>query len=235
MANFNTHLFWAGSFSSLAAVATTKLIDLPANETLLLTALGTIGGILPDIDLRHSTPSQMLFTMFGAIASLCWLFANVLDYSALSLWGFSALVFLIIRYPVWWAFHQFTVHRGALHSLAAALMFALITAALTFHIFDRSSTVSWICSTFVFCGYVVHLVLDEIYSVDFMGIRIKRTFGSALKLIDMERWMASVTILVVCMATWFVTPDPIDAINTWKTADEEWRTLLLPEWLQEKF
>ena len=39
---------------------------------------------------------------------------------------------------------------------------------------------------FVSVGYVIHLVLDEIYSVDLTGARVKRSFGTALKADQLE-------------------------------------------------
>lgn len=234
MADFNTHIFWAGAAASLGAIASTKLLGLSANETLLLTLLGTVGGILPDIDLRHSTPSQMLFSFFGTLAALCWLFANVGNYSALSLWAISITVFFFVRYPIWMLFHQFTVHRGALHSLAAALMFMFCTAAAASKVFYLNAVTSWLCAVFVASGFVLHLILDEIYSVDFMGVRIKKSFGSALKVLDMQRLFATCFILLICFASWFFTPSLEDVWKNWQTMDVNWRTLMLPEWLLQR-
>ena len=50
-------------------------------------------------------------------------------------------------------------------------------------------------------GYLTHLTLDEIYSVDVMDTRIKASFGTALKLVDTKHWghtsaMAAATVLV---------------------------------------
>ncbi len=35
-------------------------------------------------------------------------------------------------------------------------------------------------------GYIVHLVLDEIYSVDLKNRKIKKSFGTALKLFKVD-------------------------------------------------
>ena len=44
---------------------------------------------------------------------------------------------------------------------------------------------------FVLIGFIIHLVLDEIYSVDVEGAVIKKSFGTALKLFDYHSWRAS--------------------------------------------
>ena len=39
----------------------------------------------------------------------------------------------------------------------------------------------------VFWGYLIHLILDEIYSVDITGRKIKKSFGSALKICSNDK------------------------------------------------
>ena len=59
---------------------------------------------------------------------------------------------------------------------------------------------AWLAAGFMFIGYMTHLALDEIYSVDVMDTRIKASFGTAIKLVDRKHWghtgaMAAATIL----------------------------------------
>jgi hypothetical protein len=55
-------------------------------------------------------------------------------------------------------------------------------------------------------GYIVHLVLDEIYSVDVYNERIKASFGTALKLYDGHAPAASVAMLVAAVGVFLLTP-----------------------------
>ena len=48
----------------------------------------------------------------------------------------------------------------------------------------RNAGVAWLAGGFMAIGYLTHLILDEIYSVDVMDTRLKASFGTALKLID---------------------------------------------------
>ncbi len=232
MADFNTHVLVAAGTTSFAATICTKLLALPISTALLLTVAGTLGGVLPDIDLKYSMPSKLLFSLLGAITSLTWLFANLDVYTVLELWLFAMMLFLIVRYPVWALFHQFTVHRGALHSLSAMIMFSFLAAVAAHHVLHLQAATSWLLALFVAAGVFIHLLLDEIYSVDFMGVRIKHSFGSALKPIDMDRLAASCAVLFVCLVSWFWTPPlsaVMDIINN--NASTNWRALLLPTWL----
>ncbi len=232
MADFNTHVFTAAAVASLGATVCTKLLDLPVTAALLLTAGGTVGGILPDIDLKYSVPSKIMFSVFGCIAAITWMFARLADFSVSELWVFAIVIFLLVRFPLWALFHQFTVHRGSLHSLAAALMFGLLSAVTGEHVLNVSSEISWLLAGFVVTGVIIHLLLDEIYSVDFVGARIKRSFGSALKLIDTERLVASCLILFVCLVAWFWTPPADGIVQIWKQSRISWQDLMLPDYVR---
>jgi len=232
MADFNTHVFTATVASSLGATVCAKLVSLPVSTALLLVVAGSIGGVLPDIDLKYSLPSKILFSVWGVIAALAWLFAHIGDYSAIELWLIALIIFLSVRFPVRALFHQFTVHRGALHSVAAAAMFSVLGAVVGHRVLNLSSTTSWLLAGFICVGVLIHLVLDEIYSVDFMGARIKRSFGSALKLLDTERLAASCMILFVTLVAWIFTPDTGELVQQWNQLSVGWKEMLLPEYLR---
>lgn len=233
MADFNTHVFVAAAVASLSATVCTKLLDLPVSTALLITVGGTIGGVLPDIDLKHSVPSKIMFSVFGAMAGITWMFARLTDFSVSELWVFAIGIYLLIRFPLWALFHQFTVHRGSLHSLIAALMFGLLSAVVGEHVLHVESTTSWILAGFVVTGVIIHLLLDEIYSVDFIGARIKRSFGSALKILDTERIVGSCLILFVCLVSWFWTPSTDALTLLWQESRISWVDLLLPDYLHQ--
>ena len=232
MADFSTHVFGAAAVCSFGATFCTKLLALPMAEGLMLAVAGTVGGILPDIDLKVSWPSRLLFTLLGGIAALVWLFANIERLTALELWFAAVGVFLVVRYPLQWLFHSLTVHRGALHSLAAALMAGLAMAAGGTHLLGADPAFSWLLAFFLAAGYVLHLVLDELYSVDFTGMTVKRSFGTALKPIDTERLPSSCVVLFVAIVAWTLSPDLGPFIDAWADIDERWRVALVPEWLE---
>jgi len=231
MADFNTHVFAAAAVASFGATVCTKLLNLPVSAALLLSVGGTIGGVLPDIDLKYSVPSKILFSVFGTIAAIAWMFARLGDFAVLELWVFAIAIFLLVRFPLWGLFHQFTVHRGSLHSIAAAMMFGILTAVVGEHILHLPPDTTWLLSGFVVVGVLIHLLLDEIYSVDFMGARIKRSFGSAFKLLDTQRITASCLILFVSLVAWFWTPPTDDLLQRWAQVETTWTDLLMPEYL----
>jgi len=214
MANFNTHLGVAAIGSGMLATLCLQVGFVDSKDAILLASMGVLGGILPDIDLHYSHPSRILFSVLGIVIAFLWIFSAENHFSILQLWGAGFGIYLFIRYPFWAFFQKITVHRGSIHSIAAALLCALITSCLAFHVFGKSAFVSWFNAAFVFLGFILHLLLDEIYSVDFMGHRLKRSFGTALKLIDSDEHISTIVILIGIFATWFISPDINQFLDT---------------------
>ncbi len=208
MANYQTHIA-VGTVVSGALATLTLAADVVGPESLVaVTLAGVIGSILPDIDLKDSRASRILFSGIGVFASFCVLFMCASDMSIAELWivWLGSLVF--VRYGLHAVFHYISVHRGVWHSLIAAIFCAAITAILFKYALGKHEGVAWLAGGFMFIGYVTHLVLDEIYSVDFLDRRIKASFGTALKIFDSRYpWssagMAATTIIVL-----LVTPSP---------------------------
>ncbi len=214
MANFNTHLAVAAVGSGMLATLCLQVGFVDAKDALLLASVGVIGGILPDIDLHYSHPSRILFSLLGIVVAFLWIFSAENHLSIIELWGAGLGIYLFVRFPIWALFQNFTVHRGSIHSIATALLFCFVTSAISFHFFNKSPFISWLLGLFIFLGFILHLVLDEIYSVDFMGHRLKRSFGTALKLFDFKERISSIVIVVLSMTVWFFTPDASQFIDT---------------------
>ncbi len=219
MANFNTHVCGATAGSCLLATLCQRADFIDTNGAFVLAFAGIIGGILPDIDLKYSHPSKIVFTTLGLLLAMLWVFATGTRLSIIELWVFGLLVFLFIRYPLWAVFHQFTVHRGSFHSVAAALMFGVLAVVLADHIFRVDSRLAWLTGVFVMFGYILHLSMDEIYSVDFLGRRLKRSFGSALKLVDFDRLIPSALIILIALTASLYTPSTGGLITQLLEAD----------------
>ncbi len=219
MANFNTHLGVAAVGSGMLATLCLQVGLVDAKDAILLASMGVVGGILPDIDLHYSHPSRILFSLLGIVLAFLWVFAAENDLPIVHLWGAGLGVYLLVRYPVWVLFQKVTVHRGAIHSIGVAIIFGLATAAISFHLFARPPFISWLLALFIFLGFILHLLLDEIYSVDFMGHRLKRSFGTALKLLNFKDKTSSAVIIASITVLWFITPDAGPFIDTLTSAE----------------
>lgn len=206
MANFNTHMTGAAIVSGTSATALMMIQAFPPQTLIVYFILGIVGGILPDIDSDSSIPIRWAFNVLGVAAGFFIILPMRTYYSLLELvflWGFS---FIVIRYGVFALFTKFTVHRGLIHSLPAGAFFALGTVVLTIRAFDVSSLHAWLCGIFVFVGFLTHLVLDELYSVDLRGVRLKRSFGSALSLGSLQAPLKTGALYLLTAALFYLAP-----------------------------
>jgi hypothetical protein len=206
MANFRTHMSVAATASCFLSIGLLKAGFASEKDVLLYFSLGSIGGILPDIDSDHSIPSRFLFGFFALVLAFLATFHKVSVYSILELSLLWAVVWLLVRFVVWQLFAKCTIHRGVFHSLLAATFFGCLTTGAAYHIFQLPAVMAWTTGSFVCIGYLIHLVLDELYSVDLVGAAIKKSFGTALKPFSLQYKKATLVLCLATAAAFYMTP-----------------------------
>ena len=182
--------------------------------------LTTVGGLLPDLDSDSGVPVRELFGLLAA-AAVAVLFHPLRERGlaleqALAL---MAIAYLLIRYAVADIFRRITVHRGMFHSLPAMLIAGLVV----YHIYPSTDTfLRLYLAGGVMIGFLSHLVLDELCSVDFMGLtlRLNKFAGSALKFFSPSYPATIATyaiLLVLGFFAWAGSPDWASHLPTaWK-------------------
>jgi membrane-bound metal-dependent hydrolase YbcI (DUF457 family) len=206
MANFPTHIVVgtvvAGSLATLTLAA-----DVIAPENLVaVTMAGSLGSVLPDIDLKDSRPSRALFAGLAVFFSFALLFHFAPQLSIAEMWILWLGTLLFVRYGLHTMFHRLTSHRGIWHSLIAALACAFATVIIFYYVFARPDGVAWLAGGFLLIGFLTHLILDEMYSVDVLGNHIKKSFGTAFKPIDMRNPAGSAAMAVAAVLLLLLTP-----------------------------
>ncbi len=231
MANFTTHIA-IGTLASGMLATLTMAADVIAPENIVgVTLAGVLGSVLPDIDLKVSRPSQAIFNGLAVFLSFAILFNFAYRYSIAEMWIVWLAVYLGVRYGAHFVFHRMSYHRGIYHSVLAGLFFACVTAIIYRYLLDRPDGVAWLAGGFMFVGYLIHLTLDEIYSVDIMDVRIKASFGTALKLWDHKHMGHSTAMAVATVIAFLMTP-PAGAFVDGITSRPLWaglRERLLPK------
>jgi hypothetical protein len=165
----------------------------------LAAGLTTLGGLMPDLDSDSGVPVRELFGVVAAITPfLLYDQVRALFVSPERTLVVLAALYLFIRYPLSAAFKRWTVHRGMFHSIPALLIAGLATYLLDPH---GNPRVRLFLAGGVMLGFLSHLVLDEIYSVDFTGarLRLNKYAGSALKLAS-HSWLATLTTYLLLAA-----------------------------------
>lgn len=207
MADFKTHLSVAGTLSGMLAIGCLHTGLGEPKDALLFFAMGTVGGILPDIDSDHSVPVNILFSCLATLAAFFSVFSNIGAHSLVESILLWIVVFVVVRYLVFELFKRFTVHRGVFHSLLAAVFFCFLSTTLLHDVFGLPSALAWLSGCFIVIGYLIHLLLDELYSVDMMGIRLKKSFGTALKPISFTYVKASIALIAATLVLYFLVPE----------------------------
>jgi hypothetical protein len=192
MASYKGHLSVSATLGTCYGAVGIWGWDLDWGPAFLGLGVTTLGGVLPDLDSDSGVPVRELFGLAAAAAPfLLWGPLRASGFTLEQTIVLLAGVYLLIRYGVSEVFKRATVHRGMFHSIPAMG----IAGLLVFLGFDTPSRgLRYYLAFGVMLGFLSHLVLDELYSVDFMGFRLKisKSAGSALKLYS-PSWSATVS------------------------------------------
>jgi len=191
VANFSTHV----NVASLSGAVLSSLLAINThldNKTIFFCFIGTIiGGILPDIDHNRSTPLKIMHFIFANLISFLVIYKYFNKLKILEMVFIWIAINLIVGI-IFFIFKKFTKHRGMIHSIPMAFLVWFLSSFILYNLnFDVFR--SYLIGMFVFIGFIIHLLLDEIYSVDLTGRKIKKSFGSALKLCSKNK---KVTFLI---------------------------------------
>jgi hypothetical protein len=230
MATLNIH---AGAAMSLCGLSATSLLvaDLASiEEVTLYFALGAMGGVLPDLDSDHSRSLRVGFFLASLLAAFSIVFGLATRLSLMELVAIWIGVFVGIRYGLLWFFTRLTRHRGLFHSVPAALFWGFTTAAVSHHHFALPAFTAWMAGAYMTLGYVVHLVLDEVYSIDLGGVRVRRSFGTALKLFSRRSWRMSILLYSATALAFYLAPDlrPVSKVIVEEQAYQQIFARLIP-------
>lgn len=147
---------------------------------MLAAGLCAVSGMLPDLDSDSGVPLRETSMFVAAIAPMLMIdrFRDLgLSHEAMAL--AAMLVYLAIRFVAVEFFKKYTVHRGMWHSFPAAMSAGLLAYLV---MPCPSESIRVYKSMAVVTGFMVHLTMDEIWSIDMRrGFRLKKSFGTALK------------------------------------------------------
>ncbi len=209
MASLTTHVTVSAVVAGMAASAYLGAGMVTPTQAFLLWGAGTLGGILPDLDADHSEAVRVIFGATGILAGALTVVLAAGRTSILAMWALFALVYGLIRYPLRRLFARGTRHRGAFHSLTAALFCGAIAVIGMARGPGASGAFSWLFGIAVSAGFTLHLVLDELSSVDLVRVRVKGSFGSALKLMDRDAlWVSTLLLALAAMGLALLAPRP---------------------------
>ncbi len=207
MAGYREHVSVSGMLGIGYAFAAIFLLGFTAVQAAIAAILTWISGMLPDLDSETGRPIRELFGVTAALAPLLLLqHTNSLGISGDRQMLFALVLYGAVRYGGASVLSKLTVHRGMFHSVPALLIASQLTY-LCYHSEERR--VRLLMAVGVGIGFLSHLILDEMYSVQWDGVRVKlkKSAGSALKFFGTEAWPNGVTLGLLMFLSYLTLSD----------------------------
>lgn len=181
VAAFREHISVSGMLGVAYGGLGSMTLGFSVDQGCLAAFLTWVAGMVPDVDSPTGKPIRELFGLVAVIVPLTTMNHLVqLGGGRERVLLLAILTYLAIRYGGASMLSRLSVHRGMFHSIPALV----IAAELTFLGYGSNSlAVRGFMAGGVGIGYFSHLLLDELYSVQWNGLRVKlsKSAGSALK------------------------------------------------------
>jgi hypothetical protein len=208
MAGFRMHVSTSAVLGCGYAGAAHALYGVPADTAIVAGAMCGFAGMLPDLDSDYGVPLRETMAFTAAIIPMMLvgrLQSFNLSYDSMALVAVS--VYLFMRFGLTNMIRKYTVHRGMFHSIPAGLIFGglafLVCGAAPFEI--RCYKAGG-----VLVGFMSHLLLDEIYAIEWKGgrWRFKKSFGTAIKFWGDDAWSNFTTYAKLVIVGMFILGEP---------------------------
>jgi len=181
MAGYREHISVSGLLGVVYGAAAYWALHFTPEQAIIAGCLTWIAGMLPDLDSDTGRPVREIFNLLGTICPLVLLrrlMAWTSDMERVML--VAILIYIGVRYGGAYLLGKLSVHRGMFHSIPAML----IAGELSFLAYQNDDMrVRFLMAMAVVAGFLSHLVLDEIYAVQWTGFRVRlnQFAGSAVK------------------------------------------------------
>ncbi len=219
MAGFKTHITTSSVLGIAYGGAGAMMFrnaneEIPVATCLLSAGLCSLGGILPDLDSDSGVPLRETVAFTAAVVPLLLMdrLAQI-GFSSEMLVVLGATLYLTIRFGISALLKRFTIHRGMFHSIPAALFAAEIGFLLCS---GETLAQRYYKGGAVLLGFMSHLLLDEIYSIEWKKVRLKNSFGTAIKFWGGSTYANVLTYaqaLILALVVW-KDPGLVDSVES---------------------
>lgn len=188
MAGYKTHITTSTIVGVGYGAGAYLLFGVPAPTCLLAGGLCSVSGMLPDLDSQSGTPVREGSALAAAVVPMLMIdrFQHM-GWTNEMIAVAGGAIYLAIRWALPYLLGKFSKHRGMWHSFPACA----IAGLLAFLVCSGTTVdVRLFKASAVVLGFMSHLVLDEIWAMDFSkgGIKFKSSFGTAMKFYSKSAW-----------------------------------------------
>ena len=207
MPGFRVHITGSSIVGAGYGLAAWQVGDMHPATCALGGGLCAVAGMMPDLDSGPGIPLRECVAFAAAVVPIMMIhrfqhFGMPLEMIILC----GAALYLAIRFGMAWVLKNYSIHRGMFHSLPAAA----IAGQVTFLAFAAEEPLRrYFVSSAVVLGFLTHLVLDEIWSVQLgmFGPKFKKSFGTALKFHCPTMWPNVLTYVLTAILGALVAGD----------------------------
>ncbi len=208
MAGFKTHITTSTVLGVAYAGGAWFAFDVPPSTCIVAGGLCSISGMLPDLDSDSGVPVREMISLLAAAVPMLML--NRFKHLGLSeemMACASIVIYCILRFGVAEIFKRYTVHRGMWHSIPACAIAGLVTFLV---VSGEDFNIRLFKTMAVVIGFMSHLVLDEFWSVNvgLGGVRVKKSFGTAIKFYSNSLWGTVSTYAKLVLVALLAMGDP---------------------------
>lgn len=204
MAGYREHITVSGMLGIGWGCAAFLLGGFGLMQSVVAGVVTWISGMLPDLDAEGGRPIRELTALLSILTPLLIVqHAHSLGVSDDHIMFAGIVSWALVRYGFSFLLAKLTVHRGMFHSIPALL----IAAELMFLVYPNPELrVRVLMGLGVAIGFLSHLLLDEVYSVQWDGARVRlaKSAGSALKVWGQDALPNGVAMGLLLVLTWAV-------------------------------
>lgn len=213
MALFDQHVNGAVIASGVIVSALYASSLVGVSESLSLLTIGIIGGVLPDLDSSNSKPVQITFRIFSIFLPFIVILSFIKDLPLIYIFAIWIFCSVLLEYFIFALFLKITRHRGLFHSIPMGVFIGLLLYNSLYLFTDTTKNVAFLSGFMLLYGYLVHLLLDEIVSLNALGLKIKKSFGTAMKLYDKNNLIGTVILYLAIFGLIYMNPIHINRLD----------------------
>ena len=215
MAAFHQHVSVSTALGVGYGAAAWYVMGFSPIQGALAGAFTAVAGMLPDLDSDSGRPVKEIFGLLAAIAPLL-LVGRVLAWFRLppdreTVMLTLMLLYLFFRYVAAGVVKKVSVHRGMFHSIPAMIISGEL-ACLAYP--SDVPSVKFLMGFGTILGFLSHLLMDELWSVQVKGIRVglKSSSGTAFKMVG-DDLGANVVAYALLATSTFMLFDSLGLVN----------------------
>lgn len=221
MGDYRQHITFASILGAVYAWAAYVLGGFHWLYGSVAALMATLSGLLPDLDHPIGVELKGFTGILGVLTAMAvWHHVRTDDPDFPFEIDLLAVVgaYVLVRHGLRHVLSRIMVHRGISHSIPTCAVWG---AATYLYYPSTQHMVRLMMAAAVVLGFLSHLLLDEICSVDLHGARLNKAFGTAIKFWAPSPWATLAMYALLSYLMWRV-------VQQWPSDPWTWQRVPAP-------